>query len=67
MVPNSEPRPVWTTADIAKRLGVSAERARQLTHQPDFPPPAFTHGMARFWTIGDVEQWITKYRPDSKG
>ncbi len=59
-----EPEPLWTTADIAKRLGVSQERARQIANTDHFPAPRFRHGLARFWTIDDVEQWITEHRPD---
>ncbi len=58
------PRPVWSTGDIAKRLGVGAEQARRIANRDDFPDPLFTHGTARFWGIADVEQWIREHRPE---
>lgn len=61
-----EPIELWTTADIARRLGISQERARQLANGDDFPAPSFRHGLRRFWTIDDVEAWIAEHRPTGK-
>ncbi|TCJ36852.1 AlpA family transcriptional regulator [Parafrankia sp. BMG5.11] len=58
-----DPVALWTTADIARRLGLTQERARQLANSESFPPPSFMHGRSRFWTIGDVEAWIKEHRP----
>ncbi|KQC39237.1 AlpA family transcriptional regulator [Frankia sp. ACN1ag] len=61
---SADPRPVWTTRDLAERLGVGAEQGRRIANRADFPPPLFMHGVTRFWGIDDVEQWITEHRPD---
>ncbi len=44
-------------ADIVRLLNVSSERARQITHGGDFPPPGLT-GPPRAWDRGEVETWI---------
>ncbi|ETA00143.1 RNA polymerase subunit sigma-70 [Frankia sp. CcI156] len=54
---------LWTTGDIGRRLGITAERARQLSHRPDFPAPHIDQGTVRLWQPADVETWITQYRP----
>lgn len=53
----------WTTGDIARRLGLSRERCRQLTHRPDFPQPAGSLSGARAWAADDIDQWIAEHRP----
>jgi hypothetical protein len=55
---------VWSTGDIAERLGVGVEQARRIVNRPDFPGPLFRHGLARFWGIEDAERWIAEHRPD---
>jgi hypothetical protein len=55
---------LWTTGDIADRLGVSTERARQLSHRGDFPEPAGRAKHIRYWRAPDIEQWIKTHRPD---
>jgi prophage regulatory protein len=52
-----------TVAEIAEQLGVTHERARQLTHQPGFPPPVKTVGLVRIWLAEDVDRWISEHRP----
>jgi predicted DNA-binding transcriptional regulator AlpA len=44
-------------ADIARRLGVSRERIRQLAERDDFPEPLGKIGPAIVWRWADVEQW----------
>ena len=44
-------------ADIALLLNVSNERARQITHGDDFPPPVLA-GPPRAWDRAEVEAWI---------
>ncbi|KJE19343.1 hypothetical protein FF36_06373 [Frankia torreyi] len=56
---------LWTTGDIARRLGVTSERARQLTHRPTFPAPRQQAAHIRLWDADDVEQWITAFRPEN--
>lgn len=54
---------VWRTGAIGRRLGVSRERARQLSHRPDFPRPVGRLDGARAWATDDVEWWIAQHRP----
>ncbi|WP_241840137.1 helix-turn-helix domain-containing protein [Frankia sp. CcI49] len=54
---------LWTTGDIAKELGVTTERARQLSHRPDFPAPVQTVRHFRLWRPSDVQEWIARRRP----
>ncbi|KQC39094.1 hypothetical protein UK82_07370 [Frankia sp. ACN1ag] len=54
---------VWTVGPIGCRLGVSRERARQLSHRPDFPPPVGSLSGGRAWAVDDVEAWIAEHRP----
>ncbi|MCL9758921.1 DNA-binding protein [Frankia sp. AiPa1] len=49
---------LWTTADIAHRLTVSAQRARQLCARADFPRPAQSAPYFDLWRAGDVEVWL---------
>jgi predicted DNA-binding transcriptional regulator AlpA len=58
---------LWTTKDIAARLGVSRERARQLSHGDDFPRPAGQVGHIRVWSADAIEEWIKEHRPEKAG
>ncbi|WP_220386354.1 AlpA family transcriptional regulator [Frankia sp. ArI3] len=55
---------LWTTADIAHRLSISAHRARGLCARDDFPPPIHSVGHFVLWRARDVEAWLTEGRPD---
>ncbi|ADP78362.1 DNA-directed RNA polymerase sigma-70 factor [Pseudofrankia inefficax] len=55
---------LWTTKDIGAHLGISRERARQLSHGDDFPAPVGQVGHIRMWSAPDVEAWATEHRPD---
>lgn len=46
------------TSEIARRLGVSRQRASQLTAHPNFPSPASRLAMGPVWRRRDVERWI---------
>lgn len=59
--------PLWTTGDIAKRLGITTERARQLSHRTDFPEPVQTVRHFRLWRASEVQGWIARHRPASGG
>ncbi|MEX5711973.1 hypothetical protein AB1484_27670 [Parafrankia sp. FMc6] len=52
-----------TTGAIGRRLSVTRERARQLSHQPGFPTPEAREGRTRYWAACDVETWISQHRP----
>jgi predicted DNA-binding transcriptional regulator AlpA len=43
--------------DIAALLGVSRQRAGQITQRSDFPAPAKLVGERRLWRRRDVERW----------
>jgi hypothetical protein len=43
--------------EIGKMLGVSKQRADQLTHNPGFPAPAVVLSSGRVWETTAVEKW----------
>jgi len=43
--------------ELAEMLGVSRQRARQLTERPDFPAPVALMRRGPIWRIEDLEQW----------
>ncbi|WP_338052756.1 hypothetical protein, partial [Protofrankia coriariae] len=49
---------LWTTGDIAQRLGISVQRARLLSRRPDFPDPAQEIPHFSLWRACDVELWL---------
>ncbi|WP_261562746.1 helix-turn-helix transcriptional regulator [Frankia tisae] len=55
-----------STGDLAIRLGVTRQRARQITKAPDFPPPAAraTRRGIPLWRGEDIERWVSERRPD---
>jgi len=55
---------LWTTAGIARRLAISAERARRLCARADFPSPVQSVPHFDLWRASDVEAWILEGRPD---
>jgi predicted DNA-binding transcriptional regulator AlpA len=55
---------LWTTADIAQRLRISAEHARQLTRREDFPAPVQHVRHFSLWRVSDVEAWLERGRQD---
>lgn len=55
---------VWTTGAIARRMGLSRERVRQLTHTAGFPPPVGRLYGARAWATNDIDEWIRVHRPE---
>ncbi|THJ69462.1 helix-turn-helix domain-containing protein [Candidatus Frankia alpina] len=55
---------LWTTADIARRLSISAPRARGLCDRDDFPMPIHSVGHFVLWRARDVEAWLAQGRPD---
>lgn len=59
----SLPVRLWSTSDIARRLGVSRERARQLIASADFPAHEHETGRTRLWNPDLVERWIAEHRP----
>jgi prophage regulatory protein len=43
--------------EIGDLLGVSRQRADQLTHSAGFPEPVATISAGRIWRRADVEAW----------
>lgn len=63
----SAPRRLYTTGEIADRLGVSRQRALQIANdrRENFPEPFDTlPGGVQVWLIEPVEKWIMGHRPD---
>jgi prophage regulatory protein len=60
---------LYTTGDIADRLGVGRQRAYTLSRQRTFPEPydEWDGGLA-VWRIEDIEAWIktSKYADDPR-
>lgn len=63
-------RRLYTTGDIADRLGVGRQRAYVLSRRRDFPEPYDEWpGEFAVWRVEDVEKWIqtssyAEHRPD---
>lgn len=51
-----------TGADVARRLGVSRERVRQLAERDDFPDPLGRLGNYVVWRSADIEAWDIRNR-----
>lgn len=48
--------------EIATLLGVSRQRADQVTRIKGFPKPVSELASGRIWRKRDVERWIEKHR-----
>lgn len=46
-----------TTSGVARILGVSRQRADQLSRQTGFPAPTFTDDLGRRWSRSAVEEY----------
>lgn len=51
-----------TGAEVARRLGLSTERVRQLGGRPHFPPPSGRVGKAAVWKARDVADYAAGKR-----
>jgi predicted DNA-binding transcriptional regulator AlpA len=49
-----------TRTEIARRLGISGERVRQLALKPDFPRPVGRVGQAVAWQQADIVDWARR-------
>lgn len=58
-----EKRTYMGATEIARRLGVSRERAGQLVRDRNFPEPYQRLAMGQIWAAEDVEAWIAVHRP----
>jgi prophage regulatory protein len=52
------------TGEIMNRLGVSRQRAHQLTSRTDFPQPYAVLILGCVWRTTDVDVWIRDHRPE---
>ena len=52
--------PPLTVPAIARRLGVSRQRAHVLAHQDGFPRPLYELPTGRVWRERDIEKWIAR-------
>ncbi|KUL22461.1 hypothetical protein ADL15_48285 [Actinoplanes awajinensis subsp. mycoplanecinus] len=60
-------RKLWTTGDIADRLGVARQRVNQIVNdrREDFPEPFDTlPGGVQVWLIDEVQAWVREHRPE---
>lgn len=48
--------------DIAQLLGVTKQRAHQLSKRRRFPAPAASYGRGLLWRQSDVQRWAGDYR-----
>lgn len=67
MIIVSAPRRLFTTGDIADLLGVTRQRALQITNDRrlNFPEPFDTlPGNIQVWLIADVDRWMAEHRPE---
>ncbi|GIF06355.1 helix-turn-helix transcriptional regulator [Actinoplanes siamensis] len=55
-------RRLYTTGDIADRLGVSRQRAYVLANRHGFPEPFDDLPGGSVWLVEDVEAWIRANR-----
>jgi len=55
---------LWTTAGIAHRLAITAERARQVCAREDFPKAVQSVPYFDLWRASDVEAWLREGQPD---
>ncbi|OFW71192.1 MAG: hypothetical protein A2Y55_05865 [Actinobacteria bacterium RBG_16_68_12] len=49
-----------TRTEIARGLGISGERVRQLASKPDFPRPVGRVGQALAWHHADIVDWARR-------
>ncbi|WP_255657727.1 AlpA family transcriptional regulator [Actinoplanes sp. L3-i22] len=54
---------LYTTGDIAGRLGVSRQRAYALANRESFPESFDDLPGGSVWLVGEVESWIGVHRP----
>jgi prophage regulatory protein len=50
-------------SELADRLGVSRQRAQQLTRGENFPQPLARLHQGPVWRTADVNRWIHEHRP----
>ncbi|WP_239346375.1 MULTISPECIES: AlpA family transcriptional regulator [unclassified Frankia] len=55
-----------TSSDIADRLGISQTAVnKMISRASDFPEPVIERSNFRAWRRSEVEEWISRHRPDA--
>ncbi|KPM55479.1 hypothetical protein ACG83_09120 [Frankia sp. R43] len=54
---------VINVAGIARMLGITQQRADQLSRIKGFPDPLPAVGRVRVWLVSEVEVWADEHRP----
>ena len=55
------PAPLLGITQIARRLGMSRQRAHKLADRGDFPAPVHDLPTGRLWRESDVERWVARH------
>lgn len=56
---------LYTTGDIADRLGVTRQRAYHVSRRKGFPEPFDEWGNGlTVWLVEDFDAWVKKHRPE---
>lgn len=53
------------THEIRVLLGVSRQRAHQITTAPSFPKPVANLTRGKIWRADEVDAWIRQHRPSA--
>jgi predicted DNA-binding transcriptional regulator AlpA len=54
---------LMAVSEIRRRLGLSRQRAYQLTREPHWPAPYDVLAVGKVWRREDIEAWIVRHRP----
>ncbi|MFI1991143.1 helix-turn-helix transcriptional regulator [Actinoplanes sp. NPDC020271] len=54
---------LYTTGDLAGRLGVSRQRAYAIANRDSFPESFDDLPAGSVWLVDEVEDWISVHRP----
>ncbi len=55
-----------TLAALAKRWGVSRQRAKELEQHPDFPTPVLVIGRSKLYAGHEADAWRAMERPPGR-
>ena len=57
------PEELVSLGEIRRRLGISRQRADQLSRRAGWPAPYAKLSIGRVWLSDDIEDWIKRNRP----
>lgn len=49
-------------ADVAREIDRSVQMTYEITRKRDFPAPCEVVGIVKFWSAGDVKNWLARNR-----